>query len=62
MALIFLKVALVFGGVGLISLLYFITIQDDPWKGFEIFYVCSIAAALAALVAISLAVTSSCGC
>ena len=62
MALIFLKTSLAFGGVGLISLLYFITIQDDPWKGFKIFYACFIAAAIFAIISVSLAITSSCGC
>ena len=58
MAIVFLKLALAMGGTGLISLLYFMTMRDDPWKGLEIMLVFSVAAAIFVIISISLALAS----
>ena len=61
MVLIFLQIALAVIGIGFITLLYFITVKNNLWKGIEVLFVCFIAAAIFFIAAMALAIKGAWG-
>ena len=61
MVLIFLQIAIAVFGIGFITLLYFITVKNNLWKGIEVLFVCFIAAAIFFIAAMALAIKGAWG-